>query len=53
MLAIAALIAAGWGVVVFIERGAGAHLKDEPTPSYQPTDEPVDPLRPTSGTMAP
>ncbi|WP_159614825.1 hypothetical protein [Glutamicibacter sp. JC586] len=48
LLAIGALIAAGWGVIVFIERGAGAHLKDEPTPSYQPTDESEDPLRPSS-----
>lgn len=48
LLAIAALIAAGWAVVVFIERGAGAHLQDEPTPTYQPEEEAPDPLWPTS-----
>jgi len=48
LLAIAALIAAGWAAVVFIERGAGAHLQDEPTPTYQPEEEAPDPLRPTS-----
>lgn len=48
LFAIAALIAAGWGVVVFIERGAGAHLQDEPTGTYQPEEEAPDPLRPTS-----
>lgn len=47
-LAVAALIAAGWGVIVFIERGAGAHLQDEPTPTYQPDEEAPDPMRPSS-----
>ncbi len=48
LVAVAVLIAAGWGVVVFIERGAGAHLQDEPTPTYQPEEEAPDPMRPTS-----
>lgn len=51
MLAVGALIAGAWGVLVFIERGAGAHLKNDPTTSYQPTDEYEDPMRPS--TLAP
>lgn len=46
LMAVGVLIAAGWGAVLFIQRGAGAHLEDPATPSYTVEEEAPDSYRP-------
>lgn len=44
ILAVALLIAAGWAAVLFIQRGAGVHLEESPTPSIEYSEPSKNPL---------
>lgn len=46
-IAVLVIIAVAWGVVLFIQRGAGTHLPDPEVPSMSINDDSRDPMRPT------